>query len=880
MALTSGTRFGNYEITGALGAGGMGEVYRARDTSLERDVAIKILPPSFAADADRVARFEREARTLAALNHVNIAHVYGLERSGTTTALVMELVEGMTLADRVAVGPVATREALEIAKQIAAALETAHGHGIVHRDLKPANVQLGADGVVKVLDFGLAKTLAASGGRDATQTAMTEVGTVLGTAAYMSPEQARGKAVDERTDIWAFGCLLYELLTGQPAFRGESVSDTLAGVLERHVDWSALPKNAPNSVRRTLELCLEKDPRQRIADIRDACLALEGRFETVAAQRNAATRRERSIGWIAAGIVALGAAALAPGAVTHWRETPAANPLLRFELRSPTTTHDVPRAQISPDGRYVVFRGTASGEVQLWLHRLDSLEPRPLPGTERAESDFFWSPDSREIAFSSDGALRAVTLEGATRTIVRLPADWPGGNVIYGGAWSSVGSIVLTSRVSGAMMQVAASGGALVPMSASLDGAKYPAFLEDGRSFLFVRDELDTPVKQSGLYLGSIDTDEVRKLGDNIIEARAAGKWLVFAREGSLVAQPFDAQSSRLIGAPQPLANDVSVIPGTLRLAFSVSTTGTLVYSTSAQRSQLTWMTRTGVADGTVGGPSQYRTMSLSHDGQRLAFGRVESGGAANLWIWDFARNFDTQVTFDENINTDPRWSEDGARLTYSSFRTGLSIRAYERGTNGGAEQAIAVPAAPPIFVDDRSPDGRYLLYRSIGSDLWAWPLAGDAAPQLVVRVDTPGVIDQSTFSQDSQWIAYNSTESGRNEVYVTRFSEASDSQRWKVSADGGVQPLWNRSGRELFYLAPDGTLMSVEFTPGSAPVIGTPRALFRSSVPALEGVETYVVAPNGDHFLMALPVASDSAVVAQVVVNWPALLTDDTLPQ
>jgi serine/threonine protein kinase/Tol biopolymer transport system component len=876
MAPTSGTRFGNYEITGALGAGGMGEVYRARDISLDRDVAIKILPPSLAADADRIARFEREAKTLAALNHVNIAHVYGLERSGATTALIMELVEGMTLADRIAVGPVAPGEALEIAKQIAAALETAHGHGIVHRDLKPANVQLGADGIVKVLDFGLAKVLSTSGGRDATQTSMTEVGRVLGTAAYMSPEQARGKAIDERTDIWAFGCVLYELLTGQPAFRGDNFGDTLAGVLERDVDWSALPKGAPNSVRRTLELCLQKDPRQRIADIRDVRLALEGRFETVAAERDATTRRQRSIGWLAAGIVAVGAAALAPGAVTHWRETPTATPLLRFELRSPTTTHDVARAQVSPDGRYVVFRGTASGEVRLWLHRLDSLEPRPLPGTERAESDFFWSPDSREIAFSSDGALRAVTVAGATRKIAPLPPDWPGGVVTFGGTWGRTGSILLTDRaVRGQLMQVAALGGALAPMSASFIGAKYPAFLEDGRSFLFVRDELDKPGEQSGLYLGSIDTGEVRKLGDNIVVARAAGRWVVFARDGELMAQPFDAQRAQLIGAPQRLAEDVSVIPGTLRLAFSVSETGTLVYSTSAQRSQLTWITRAGDVVGTVGRPSHYRTMALSRDGQRLAYGRVESGGTATIWIMELASGRETPLTVDGNIDSDPRWSADGAHLIYGSVRQGV-LRAYERGANGGAERVIPVPAKDSVFIDDLSANG-YLLYRSPVKELWSWPLANDMDPLLVQRLETIADIDQSVFSNDSRWIAYNSSESGRAEVWVTRAPTVSSPsrERWKVSADGGVQPLWNPIGHELFFLTADGTLMSVDFTAGSPPTIGTPRALFRSTVPATEGVETYVVAPDG-RFLMMLPVASDSTVVAQVIVNWPALLTDD----
>jgi len=428
------------------------------------------------------------------------------------------------------------------------------------------------------------------------------------------------------------------------------------------------------------------------------------------------------------------------------------------------------------------------------------------------------------------------------------------------------------------MLQVAASGGALTPMSASLNGAKYPAFLEDGRSFLFVRDELDTPVEQSGLYLGSIDTGEVRKLADNIIEARAADNWLVFARNGALVAQPFDAESSRLIGTPQQLANDVSVIPGTRRLAFSVSMTGTLVYSTSAQRSQLTWMTRAGDADGIVGGPSQYRTMALSPDGQRLAFGRVESGGASNLAILDFARNnIETPLTVDGNIDSDPRWSSDGMRLIYGSVRRGI-LRVYERGANGGAEREIAVPVKGSVFIDDFSADD-HLLYRSPGNELWSWPLANDVAPLLVERLETVAAIDQSVFSPDSQWIAYNSTESGRAEVWVTRFPPTSGHERWKVSADGGVQPLWSRNGHELFFLTADGTLMSVDFMPGSPPTIGTPRALFRSTVPATEGVETYVVAPDG-RFLMTLPVASDSAVVAQVVVNWPALLPSDTLPQ
>jgi Tol biopolymer transport system component len=884
MALNFGSRFGAYEITGALGAGGMGEVYRARDTALERDVALKILPRSFAADAERIARFAREAKTLAALNHVNIAHIYGLERSGATTALVMELVEGVTLADRIAAGAVPLKESLDIAKQIAAALETAHGHGIVHRDLKPANVQLGADGIVKVLDFGIAKVLdtrTPSGSHAAeTAAAVTEAGMVLGTAAYMSPEQARGRAVDQRTDIWAFGCLLYELLTGRPAFGGDDVTDTLARVLERSADWSALPRDVPQAVRRTLELCLEKDPRQRIADIRDVRLALEGRFETGVTAEPGAARRDRSSVWIATGFAAaavVAATALAPGAFTHWRETPPAVVPIRFELRSPATTN-ILGSEISPDGRYVVFRGRLSGEAQLWLHPLDSLEPRPLPGTEGAGTDFFWSPDSREIAFVANGGLRAVSLGGATRTIARLPSDWPT-ELALGGAWSPAGVILLGSRgARGPMIQVAASGGALAPVPSPLSDAKYPAFLADGQRFLFVKDDSGTAVEQPGLYVGSIDTGEVLKLGDDIVEARTAGDWLLLVRDGVLVAQSPDADHSRLIGAPRPLANDVATIPGTRRLAFSVSTTGTLLYSTRAERAQLTWMTRSGAADGTVGEPSQFRTMALSPDGLRLAFGRVERGGTANLWTRDLARGIETRLTFDANIDTDPRWSRDGTRLSYGSLRPGLSLRVYERSASGGTERLIAVPATPPIFVDDWSADDRYLLYRSPVNELWAWSLAGDAAPLPVVRLEANGTIDQSVFSPDSQWIAYNSTEgSGRAEVWVTSFPPPSGGERWQVSAAGGVQPLWNRNGRELYFLAPDGTLMAVDFAPGSPPTIGTPRALFRSSVSPADNVETYVVEPDGNRFLMALPVAADAAVVSQVILNWPALLSDPT---
>ncbi len=901
MSLTGGSRIGPYEIVGAIGAGGMGEVYRARDARLKRDVAIKILPDAFARNADRVARFQREAEVLASLNHPNIAHIYGLEQAGEIRALVLEFVDGPTLAERIAQGPIPLDEALPIAKQIAEALDAAHERGIIHRDLKPANIKLRPDGAVKVLDFGLAKALDPDAGSreldpayshspTLTTPAATRMGVIMGTAAYMSPEQAKGKSIDKRTDIWAFGCVLYEMLTGTRAFKGDEVSDVLARILERDPDFSALPSTTPPTIRRLLRRSLEKDRKRRLPDIGVACLEIDEALASPAEPLVASTAERRNLGWRSA----LGAALLAAGVVAIaaaiYVRRSATEPLVtRLEVSTPGTSYPFQFA-LSPDGRRLVFVTGATGPALLAVRSLDQVGVQILAGTEGAAYPF-WAPDSRTIGFAAGGKLKRVDLSGgAPQAIADAPA-------FRGGTWNNEGVIVFAPANISGLVRVSATGGTPVEVTHFAPGPqpsshRWPQFLPDGRHVLFLVGG-GALAPTHGIYVASLDGGEPTRIVAAELNAMYAPPgYLLRVSQGVLVAQRFDTARATVSGDPFPVAQAVGQNDGQGRSAFSVSAAGILAHRSGAAvggRRQLVWADRAGKVLGTVGQPDENSPTSpaLAPDDRRVANGRVVQGNS-DIWLIDIGRNVATRFTFDPAPEFSPVWSPDGTRVVFRSTRNGSSDLFIKPANGATDEQPLLVTPQGKTPLD-WSRDGRFLLYANqdpkTQSDLWVLPLAPSAGAAEVRKpfpvVQTAFDETQGQFSPDGHWLAYTSNESGRDEIYVRPFPESGG--KWQVSTAGGSQPRWRPDGKELFYVAADGHLMAVPIraTPdGRAVDAGTPLALFPTRLASgtaisLSGFQSralYAVARDG-RFLMNVNVDTGVADVSPltVVLNWDA---------
>jgi len=893
--LSTGARLGPYEITATLGAGGMGEGYRARDTHLNREVALKVLPERFALDPDRLARFKREAHILASLNHANIAAIYGLEGTTSVHALVLELVEGPTLADRLSRGAIPLDETLHIARQIAEALEAAHDNGVVHRDLKPSNIKLRPDGTVKVLDFGLAKAFD-PGGEDAdatqaptiTSPAHTRTGVILGTAAYMSPEQAKGKTADRRSDLWAFGCVLFEMLAGQRAFEGEGVSETIAGVLKSDVDWEALPSTTPASIHRLLRRCLAKERKDRIGDASTARLEIDAAHDGGARRvddgRRAPVWRRTGVVWSAAALLLLTTIALGRFAFVGSKDTQ----VVRASLMPPDGTTLGIRAfaigqalaiALSPDGQHVAFLATsADGSRRVWIRKLDEGASRPLTGTEGG-GRLFWSPDSRSIGFFADGKLKRVDIAGGPA----LTLCDSFGATAGGGTWNSSGTIVfstsLTATVPGILYRVSASGGTPTAVTSrshnaldSRDAA--PFFLPDGRHFLYSTLGAGTT---PAVFVGSLDEPGKTRLLDDVTNAQYANGRLVYMRGTTLVAQPFDADRRIFTGEIMPIAEDVMVDPFSRMGMFSTSATGALAYESTAAlpRSQLTWFDRRGVRTGALGEVGDYNTVNISPDGKIALITRRDLTGNLDVWAIELSRGAQTRMTFDSADETQGIWSPDAMRIAYDSTRTG-DLSLFEKSMTGSAKEDFHDTGQMKTYPTSWSRDGSFLIGNTpagtprTGNDIWVVPMTGDGKPYFFLQ--TAFNETRAQFSPDQHWIAYQSNESGRFEVYVARFPGAGS--RVQVSANGGTSPRWRRDGKELFYVSADSKMTAVEVIGGGSGFsVSTASPLFSVTIRDQFIGIPYDVSPDGQRFLINTFVDQTTPPSISLILNWPALI-------
>ncbi len=919
MTINAGTRLGPYEILSPLGAGGMGEVYRARDTRLAREVAVKVLPEEFFEGEERRQRFEREARLLAALNHPGIAAIYSFEEipgspsspsssssQATRHLLVMELVEGEGLDARIISGSLSLEESLSFARQIAEALEAAHEKGIVHRDLKPANVKVTNEGRVKLLDFGLAKIFESEASvsnpsisYSPTLTARgTAAGVILGTAAYMSPEQARGKPVDKRTDVWAFGCVLYEMLVGRKAFEGETVSDTLAAILRGEPDWAALPQQTPGKIRDLLRKCLRREAKQRLHDIADARLELE---EALAPQQGSARAsatgsftfeenprspsptgasaeravRERGskkflsvfLPWALAAAFAAAAGALALRA----RAPHAPAPVIRFELRPPEGTSFSTSLALSADGRQLAFNATdEKGVERLYVRALDQVQARVLPGTEGARFPF-WSPDGSAIGFFSQERLMRVAASGGA-VLTLCPA--PDGR---GGTWSADNVIVFVPNIRQPLHRVSASGGTATPLTAFAKGDfthRWPKFLPDGKNFVYLA--LSEEAGKSGIYRASLDAPK----GTLVVESRGkpdfADGRLLYIREDTLFAQRVEGATLKPRGDPAPLADGLSPegeSGWTGLVAYAAASDGTLVYRRRAQpKLRLASFDRGGKPLGTLGEPALLSEPEFLPGGRRVVLGLVDPKTEfSDVWQVDLARDAWSRLTFGPKNATSATVSPDGEWLYFSSNRDGR-MGIYRRPLAGTGGDELLYKGNTDAYVAFLTKDGASIVFEAFGTtprnELWTMPLKGERKPAVLLSMPTSSVAHPG-ISPDGTLFAYASDETGRAEVYVQTFPPTG--AKWQVSTAGGDQARFSGDGREIFFVSRDRKLMAATLARGKPLEIGPPSALFPLRIPpnSMSDFRTqYAAAPDGQRFLVLTLVGDRDDAPAIVTLN------------
>jgi serine/threonine-protein kinase len=889
MALNIGSRFGSYEILQSIGAGGMGEVYKARDTKLGRDVAVKVLPDVFAGDSERLSRFQREAQVLAALNHPHIAQIYGLEDSAATNTrcIVMELVEGEGLDQRLDRGPLPVEEAIRIGHDIAGALEAAHDRGIIHRDLKPANVMVTPDGHVKVLDFGLAKAIGEAGevivsNSPTLSMAATQQGLILGTAAYMSPEQARGKPVDKRADVWSFGCVLYEMLTGKRVFDGSDTSEILAGVIKSEPAWADLPESVPPALRIFLRRCLEKDLRRRVHDIGDVRLALEGAFDVpapVAAAVVVPVRRAPR--WrIAALLVGLSAAAaLAAGFAvwSHFRREPES--IVRF-VASPLSTNALganatdPDLAISPDGSHVVYQTGPSAETSgFYVRSLDSLEPQQLRGLIGPRSPAI-SPDGNWIAYLEGLTLKKVALNGGPA--VTITNGFKGAP--RGLSWVGNDIVFATSDPATGLLRVSAGGGdpqvltKPEPDKGELDHF-FPQILPGGKGVLYTIIPRDGQAENFQIAVLDLATGKRSVLirGGTSPHYAVSGH-IVYAAVGTLRAIAFNPETLQVHGNPVPVVEHV-LTKSSGAADFDLAQNGALAYITGSgiggNDRTLVWVDRQGHEELTGAPQRAFAYPRISPDGNRVALDIRDQEN--DTWIWDFTRRTLLRLTFDPGINRGVAWSPDGKRVAFSAQRDGSENLYWQNADGTGTAERLTTESGVQFPVSF-SPDGSYLLFNQPDAppyDLGMVSMKGEHKTRMILN--TPFNELNGEISPDGRWLAYESNESGSVEIYVRPFPDI-NTGRWQVSTGGGTRPLWARNGRELFYLT-GNKMMAVPVLAGSAFMAGAPQMLFQTNLLSPFAGRSYDVSPDGRRFLIIKDARATDASAAPsqlvVVLNW-----------
>ncbi|HKA20715.1 MAG TPA: protein kinase [Blastocatellia bacterium] len=885
MTLTAGTKLGRYEIRSQLGAGGMGEVYRARDEKLNRDVAIKVLPAALSENEDRLLRFEQEAQAAGALNHPNILAVYDVGVHDGAPYVVSELLEGETLRDLLDQRQPATRKSVDYAVQLVHGLAAAHDKGIVHRDIKPENIFITQDERVKILDFGLAK-LAQPAVEGIAQTEVatlkvhTDPGTVMGTVGYMSPEQVRGKVVDHRTDIFSFGAVFYEMLCGRRAFHGDSAIETLNAVLkEEPTELIASNPNISLALERVVWHCLEKSPERRFQSASDVAFALESLSgvsshpsqQTVVGMgplRSRIWTRERII-WVS--VCALLIVVLTLLAFAYFSRSQPSSQRIRLALTTSGKATFPARVTLSPDGSQVVFiASNAEGKQLLWIRSLDSLEAQPLMGTDDAISPF-WSPDSRFIGYFANGKLFKVEASGGRSQALCDVVE------SRGGAWNRDGVILIGSPEG--LYRVSAQGGTptlATKVDPQEEAHRWPYFLPDGRHFVFLG---DAPTAESHhIRLGSLDSEETQILFNAVTRiVYAPPGFLLYASQGALVAQAFDPQKLKVTGESTIVAERVAQVGENHEFDFSVSDNGVLAYQSGSIQSQLVWVDRTGKKLQRVGEPDTYASVVLSANGQRAAVGMFDADGRhSDVWLLDLTRGSKTRLTFDPLSDSAPVWSPDGTRVAFYSNRgVDRHMNLFVSTTSAAGNDKLLLASDSDDVPTSWSRDGQSILfirYGKVHSGIWLMPLAGDSQPKALIQ-STAFDLASGAFSPNGRFIAYASNESGRFEVYVQSFPPTGD--KLMVSSGGGGMPLWRSDGGELFYLTGQGKIMAAQIKVGPKVEIGVPQELFQTRIKldSLTSDYPYGVAPDGSRFLINTPTEADDASPMIVVLNWMATL-------